>query len=148
MELKNIRGKLYICNKKIIRVLLILFSVILLYAVFYKKTAYFGFEQEENKSYISVKNNNSKDLSLKIQISISPDTPTFTYYISTKEEKEIIIDWDLIRKVDNWGEGNIYLYINDKENELDRIFLGEVELYEDGRNFINNLKREIVIGEY
>ena len=54
-------------------------------------------------------------------------------FLVSKERKELVIDWDLIRKVDAWGEGNIWLHENEKE--IDKIFLGEIELYEDGRNF-------------
>ena len=129
------------------KILLLLLLIVFIYAVFQKKSAYFGFEESEIKTYIYVTNNTQKDLDLKLSFSISSESPNFRYKLKSKERKELVIDWDLVRKVDAWGEGNIWLHVYEKEKEIDKIFLGEIELYEDGRNFIKGLQKEVVIEE-
>ena len=127
------------------KILLLLLSLVFIYAVIQKKTAYFGFNETETKTYIHVTNSTQKDLDLKISFSISPESPTFEYKLKSKERKELVIDWGLVREVDTWGEGNIWLYVYEGDKEIDKIFLGEIKLYEDGRNFINGLQKEVVI---
>lgn len=129
------------------KILFLLLLIVFIYAVFQKKTAYFGFEESEIKTYIYVTNNTQKDLDLKLSFSISSESPNFRYKLKSKERKELVIDWDLIRKVDAWGEGNIWFHVYKNEKEIDKIFLGEIELYEDGRNFIKGLQKEVVIEE-
>lgn len=129
------------------KILFLLLLIVFIYAVFQKKTAYFGFEESEIKTYIYVTNNTQEDLGLKLSFSISSESPNFRYKLKSKERKELVIDWDLIRKVDAWGEGNIWLHVYENEKEIDKIFLGEIELYEDGRNFIKGLQKEVVIEE-
>ena len=122
------------------KILFLLLLIVFIYAVF-------GFEESEIKTYIYVTNNAQKDLDLKLSFSISSESPNFRYKLKSKERKELVIDWDLIRKVDAWGEGNIWLHVYENEKEIDKIFLGEIELYEDGRNFIKGLQKEVVIEE-
>lgn len=129
------------------KIILLLLLIIFIYAVFQKKTAYFGFEESERETYIYVTNSTQKDLDFKFSFSISSESPSFKYKLKPKERKELVIDWDLVRKVDAWGEGNIWLHVYENEKEIDKIFLGEVELYEDGRNFIKGLQKEVVIEE-
>lgn len=129
------------------KILFLLLLIVFIYAVFQKKTAYFGFEESEIKTYIYVTNNTQEDLGLKLSFSISSESPNFRYKLKSKERKELVIDWNLVRKVDAWGEGNIWLHVYENEKEIDKIFLGEIELYEDGRNFIKGLQKEVVIEE-
>lgn len=127
------------------KILFLLLLIVFIYAVFQKKTAYFGFEESEIKTYIYVTNNTQEDLGLKLSFSISSESPNFNYKLKSKERKELVIDWNLVRKVEAWGEGNIWLHVYENEKEIDKIFLGEIELYEDGRNFIKGLQKEVVI---
>lgn len=128
------------------KILFVLFLImVILTIVAFKNFKLFGFEETGSKSIISIKNNTSQELFVKIQISISEKTPVLFGMIKSQEQKQMEINWDLIRKTDLWGEGNIYLYINYQGKEIEKVFLGEIELYEDGRNYINNFKDSLEI---
>ena len=125
--------------------ILIFLIVVILIGFYWKDFLFFGFKETGSKSVIIVENNLQEQISGKIEITISSETPVLKFSILPGEKKELIIDWDEVRKNNPWGEGNIWFIVEYSQGEEIKTFIGEVELYEDGRNYQSGFKNKIEI---
>jgi len=128
------------------KIFILIFLIAVIFIGFYwKDFLFFGFKETENKSVIIVENNLHESISGRIEITISSETPVLKFLILVGEKKELIIDWDEVRKNNPWGEGNIWFIVESPGDEEIKTFVGEVELYEDGRNYLSGFKNKIEI---
>lgn len=128
------------------KIFILIFLIAVIFIGFYwKDFLFFGFKETENRSVIIVENNLHESISGRIEITISSETPVLKFLILVGEKKELIIDWDEVRKNNPWGEGNIWFIVESPGDEEIKTFVGEVELYEDGRNYLSGFKNKIEI---